>query len=80
VTQHLHATSVLIADIQKGEFQTTKFSLLKLIQSIFLVLMGESKPQFSRNGNFIFFNETDCKKLVASFFAALLCNMEAIHH
>jgi hypothetical protein len=49
VTQYLHATSALIAAIHKDKFQATKISFLKLIQRIFLVLMGESKPQFSRN-------------------------------
>jgi hypothetical protein len=51
----LHATGAMIAAIQKDKFQATKFSLLKLIQRIFLVLMGESKPPFSRNYNFIFY-------------------------
>jgi len=55
VTQHFHATGALIAAIQKDKFQATKFILLKPIQRIFLVLMEESKPPFSRNCNFIFF-------------------------
>jgi len=55
VTQHFHATGALIVDNQKDKFQASKFILLKLIQCIFLVLMGESKPPFSRNCNFILF-------------------------
>jgi hypothetical protein len=73
----LHATSALIADIKKDRFFATKFSLLKLIQRIFFVLMGNQKHHFHATVISHFLNETDCNKPVASVCVALLCNMEA---
>jgi len=63
----------LIADIKKEKFQATKLSLLKFIQRIFLLLMGESEPPFSRNCNFNSFMKLVARNQLLRF--ALHCSV-----
>jgi hypothetical protein len=64
--------------LRKTSFKQRNLVYWNSFNAFSLFLWGKQNHHFHET-NFIFY-ETDCKKPVASFCAALLCNMEAIHH
>ena len=60
-----------LTTLRKTKFQATKFSLLSIVQRIFLLLMRESKPPFSCNCTFTFFMKLIARNQLLRF--ALHC-------
>ena len=69
-----------LSTIRKTNFKHRNLFYWNSFNAFSLFLWGNQNHHFHATVISFFLNETDCKKPVASFFAALLCNMEAIHH